>query len=71
MTQIRSATREQEAGVAVAIEALKNARNCLRVSDCPQALAKTRAALRSAEGAQRHMQQRRYRAHHPEEKTDD
>ena len=70
MTQIRPATREQEAGVAVAIEALKNARNCLRVSDCPQALAKTRAALRSAEGAQRHMQ-RRYRADHPEENEDD
>lgn len=30
----------------------------LKVADCPKTLAKVRAALKSAEGAQRHMRRR-------------
>ena len=45
--------------VARAIDMLKNARDLLKLHDCPRTLARVRLAITSAEGAQRHMHRRK------------
>lgn len=64
MPKMRPATHGQAMLMDEAISLLRIAVNKLRCADCPKALAKTRSALKSAEGAQRHMH-RRYIANNP------
>lgn len=58
MAKLRPATDTQAAHIDWAIERLRMAVADLKVADCPKTLAKVRAALKSAEGAQRHMRRR-------------
>lgn len=55
---IRPATRDDLDALQAALDHLRHARNALRAAGCPQALAKVRHALKSAEGAERHMHHR-------------
>ena len=56
---VRPATGRQHARLKDAIACLVEARKCLRDAGCPATLRKVLSALKSAEGAQRHMQRRR------------
>jgi hypothetical protein len=62
MRTIRPATTDAFVKVDVAIGFLRSARTLLESADCPQALEKVRAAIKSAEGARRHVQHRESRA---------
>lgn len=55
---LRPATHGQTMLMDEAISLLRIAVNKLKCADCPKALEKTRLALKSAEGAQRHMRHR-------------
>lgn len=55
---IRPAGQPQVEAVQIAIDALKQARDALKLADCPQTLTRVRAALTSADGALRHVQTR-------------
>lgn len=54
-------TRLDVVRVMDALAHLQNARDALAVADCPAALTRVRSAIKSTEGALRHVQ-RRYRA---------
>jgi hypothetical protein len=62
MADIRTASLRQQIALTIALGYLRNARDQLATADCPNTLAKVRAAIKSAEGAERHMQHRLSRA---------
>jgi predicted nucleic acid-binding Zn-ribbon protein len=51
-------TARTETQVALVIAYLKNARDNAKAAACPQTVKKIRSALKSAEGARRHMERR-------------
>jgi hypothetical protein len=55
---IKPATNDNAICLANAIKALKGAREWMQAADCPKAMEALRDALKSAEGAQRHMRHR-------------
>ena len=61
MRKLRSATPRQHGRLKDAILYLREARKCLRDADCPSTLKKVQSAIKSADGANRHMQARRTR----------
>lgn len=58
MAQIRAADEIQRQALASAIDHLKAAREQARCADAPKTEARIAAAIRSAEGAGRHMAHR-------------
>jgi len=56
--KMRPGTQAQATDVQLAINYLKLARECLRRADSPKALEAVRRALKSTEGAQRHVERR-------------
>lgn len=64
--KIKPATIEDRASVDLAVMLLKDARNSLRAAGALIAAAKVRRALKSAEGAQRHVRHRLLRMEHPD-----
>ncbi len=58
MRTIRPATPADFTKVDVALGYLHAARKLLKEADCPQALDKVRLAIKSAEGARRHVSTR-------------
>jgi len=58
---MRPATNDQAVHLANALELLRKARGWLTAADCPKAMGALQAAIKSAEGAQRHMRHRRRR----------
>jgi hypothetical protein len=63
--QIKPATQRDAAALAIALVLMRKARTELEAADCPKALAAIRNALKSAEGAQRHMLHRLRRTEKP------
>lgn len=59
---MRDASSATKSNVALAISHLKAERTALREADCPRTLAKVRAAIKSADGARRHVDHRAARA---------
>lgn len=59
---IKPASPADPARVARAVALLREARDLLAAADCPQSLARVRAAIRSADGARRHVDRRSMRA---------
>lgn len=55
---LKPADNSQPASLVIALHHLREARRFLAHADCPRSLARVRAALKSAEGARRHMQRR-------------
>lgn len=55
---LKPADNSQAASLDAAVNMLRAARDELARADCPRSLARVRAALKSAEGARRHMQRR-------------
>lgn len=55
---LRPATANDVAEVRYAVSLLREARDLLVSADCPQAARKVRRALKSAEGAERHVLRR-------------
>jgi predicted nucleic acid-binding Zn-ribbon protein len=53
----RPATHRQAIALEIAIARLRDARDQLKHAACPKALRRVRSALKSAEGARRHMAQ--------------
>lgn len=60
--KIRPATRAHVYLVGKALDYLRDARRNLVTAKCPKAAAKVRVALKSAEGAMRHVLHRRQRS---------
>lgn len=60
--KIRTANYRQTQQVEMAISHLRRARDLLIEADSPQAAKKVRSALKSAEGAKRHVDHRFHRA---------
>jgi hypothetical protein len=58
MRQIRRGTETQVDQILVAIDALRIALRELKGADCPKTAIKVRAALKSADGARRHLEHR-------------
>jgi len=58
MRPIRPIAIDTRSNVQAALRHLRIARDLLNKADCPRALEKTRAAIRSADGADRHVQHR-------------
>lgn len=58
MSKIRSATNGQVCDLNRALDALREVRQWAKKADCPKFLAKVRAAIRSGEGARRHLRTR-------------
>lgn len=56
--RVRPATMRQSIDLQLVIAQLKDARDHARRADCPSTTRKIRSALKSAEGAQRHMARR-------------
>ncbi|MEQ9135740.1 MAG: hypothetical protein RLO51_11065 [Thalassobaculum sp.] len=56
--RLRPATPDQQSQLHAALTALQTARDKIRGADCPNTLKKIRRALKSAEGAERHMRRR-------------
>lgn len=56
--KIKPATQEQATALRLALRSLRNARYCLMFAECPAATDAVRRALKSAEGAERHMLRR-------------
>ena len=56
--KVKPATQAQADALQRALRSLRDARYCLMFADCPQAADATRRALKSAEGAERHMLRR-------------
>jgi hypothetical protein len=52
------ATARNQTDLRIALELLKNARNHAHRARCPRTLKKIRSAIKSAEGAARHMHHR-------------
>ena len=59
MPTMKPATEDQLQRLAQALRMLRTARNYFALADCPATLAKVRSAIKSAEGAERHMARRR------------
>jgi hypothetical protein len=62
MSAIRPATDLQMLQLQYALKNLRDTRECLKVADCPRALAKLLALIKSVEGAERHMRHRLQRS---------
>ncbi len=58
MRNLRPATTDQAANLLNALEAMRTARRLIGKADCPQSKKRLDAALKSAEGALRHMRRR-------------
>ncbi len=58
MRKIMTANFETSGLVAEGIDHLRKARDCFAKANCPKTLERTRAALSSAQGAQRHAAHR-------------
>jgi hypothetical protein len=58
--KLKPATAMDVHSVELAIYHLKQARDAFKRADCPQSLRRVRAALRSAQGAQRHVDRRKF-----------
>lgn len=58
LSERHPATADQWIAIGDAIEALKLARDKARYADCPQLLKAIRKALKSADGARRHVDRR-------------
>lgn len=56
--KLRPATQAQRVHLNSAIDHLETARDLLKMADCPGPLKRVRAALKSADGARRHMRNR-------------
>jgi len=56
--EIRPATPEGRLALAYALKSLRDARDWLRKADCPKAMEAVQAAIKSTEGAERHMAHR-------------
>ncbi|WP_315792296.1 MULTISPECIES: hypothetical protein [unclassified Bradyrhizobium] len=56
---ITRASLEQEFALSRALQLLRRARDLVASADAPKAADKVRSALKSVEGAQRHMNRRR------------
>jgi hypothetical protein len=56
--RLRPATSRQAVALEVVVARLRDARDQARVADCPATLRKICSALKSAEGARRHMTRR-------------
>lgn len=56
--KVRPATQRQGVDLAIVLERLRDARDLAKQAECPSTLKKIRSALKSAEGAQRHMTRR-------------
>ena len=56
---LKPATSDDVENVGIAVAMLLQARDLLRRAGCPAAAAKVRRALKSAEGAARHVKHRR------------
>jgi predicted nucleic acid-binding Zn-ribbon protein len=52
-------TQRPQTELCIALELLKNARDRVRRANCPRTLKKIQSAIKSAEGAQRHVKGRR------------
>lgn len=57
--QLAPATARHEINLGIAIARLKDARDYAKLAQCPATLKKIRSAIKSAEGARRHMSRRR------------
>lgn len=55
---LKPATIQQVADVRHAVELLRTSRNLLVSADCPRSAERVRLALKSAEGALRHIEHR-------------
>ena len=62
MRQIRPIAIDTRANVQAALKHLRIARDLLSKAGCSRALEKTRAAIRSADGADRYLQHRAARS---------
>lgn len=60
MRAIRPANSYQARAVPRAVELLRDALLCARTANCPRLCRAIRHAIRSAEGAQKHLKRRRY-----------
>lgn len=58
MTTLRPARKGDRIRMNMALSLLREVRDILKMVDCPKALEKTRAAVRSTEGATRHLNRR-------------
>jgi hypothetical protein len=58
MRILKPASDTQAAALGRALQYLKLARSCLAYAECPAALDKVRSAIKSVEGAERHMGRR-------------
>ena len=56
--KVKPATQDQSDRLSSALRMLRHARDLIASADCPETLAKVRAAITSAEGAERHMLRR-------------
>lgn len=56
--KVRPASQRQAVDLMVVLERLRDARDHAKRADCPSTLRRIRSALKSAEGAQRHMARR-------------
>lgn len=59
--QLQPATESDVGRVRLALEYLRGARDCLAQAKAPQALARVQAAIKSTDGALRHVQGRALR----------
>lgn len=57
--KLRPATPRQHQRLKDALEYLREARKCVADAECPSTLKKVQSAIKSAEGAERHMLRRR------------
>lgn len=69
MRTIRPAGTSERQLIDVAVQRLRTARDALRAAGAPRAAAATRRALKSAEGAQRHVRHRLARAKGRQERS--
>lgn len=58
MSRLRPIAIDTRTNVEAALKHLRIARDLLYKADCPRALEKTRAAIKSADGADRHAYRR-------------
>lgn len=56
--KLRPATLAQKQEARYALSALREVRDALKLADCPQALAAVRRAIKSTDGALRHVERR-------------
>jgi hypothetical protein len=65
MSKMRKATNIHVLKVDMAYDHLQKARDLLKVANAPKTLARVRSALKSCEGAMRHVRHRLHRTENP------